>query len=391
MDFEPFGLHDWLVEHEERVKVSLAHSGILPLPARELGVDGDALLSGDLGYGPIPNDPKLGQRIASLYGLRDVVVTLAGSEANFLAFAATLKRGDKVVVERPTYSPLRAIPKALGCKVVEHPRTWANKLRLDLGKLDAQLKGAKLFVATNLNNPTGVGISTKELEELAQIAEKRKCLVLLDEAYRELAWEPPPVGALVSDRFLSTATLTKCWGLAGLRTGWLAGADKVLQRARVAKSYASISNPPIEQRLALAALDQRDALLARARRIRDANFAAVKGWLDGHAHLAWVQPDGGPICAPRLPKGVDDEAFARALVEQHSTLIAPGSRMGLKGHFRLGYGGHPDSIAPGLRNVDDTLGRMASKGKPRKAAPARAPAADDEDLLDHLSSSGGDV
>jgi aspartate/methionine/tyrosine aminotransferase len=362
MDFEPFALHDWLVAHEDTVKLSLAHSGMLSLPARELGIEPSTLLEGDLGYGHIPSDPRLPARIASIYGLRgdNVLATNAGSEANLLAFMATVKPGDKVVVERPTYGPLRGVPKAMGAKLVEHRRTWANKLRLDLGKLDDQLKGAKLLAVTNLNNPTGVGISPRELEELHGIAARRKCLVLVDEAYRELASAPVPVAATVGERFLSTTTLTKCWGLAGLRTGWLATQDeKLLQRARVARSYASIASPRIEQRLALAALDQRDRLLARARRIRDANFAVVERWMRAQPRLQWVKPDGGPICAPRLPDGVDDVAFATALVEQRDTLVAPGSTQGLGGHFRLGFGGDPAGLEPGLRNIHEVLSNAA--------------------------------
>lgn len=366
MDFEPFLLHDWLVAHEDRVKLSLAHSGIQSVPARELGIEPATLLDGDLGYGHIPTDPRLPARIASLYDLPQdgVIATNAGSEANLLALMATLKPGDKVVVERPTYAPLRNLPKALGAKVVEHKRTWKNKLRLDLGKLDEQLKGAKLFAFTNLNNPTGVGATQRDLEELHGIAARRKCWVLVDEAYRELAWQPPPVAATVGERFLSTATLTKCWGLAGLRTGWLAGPPSLLAKARVAKSYVSISNGPLEQRLALAALDQRERLLGRARRIRDANHAVLKAWMERQRLLTWVAPDGGPICAPRLPDGVDDVAFGRRLVAERDTLIAPGTTQGIEGHFRLGWGGDPAALEPGLRNIAEVLEAMAA-GKGR--------------------------
>lgn len=393
MEFEPFGLHDWLAEHEDRVKFLLAHSGVKSVTLRELGVDPKALAEGDLGYGPLPANPLLTAKVANTYGfpLDATLVTLAGSEADLLAFAATVKAGDTVVVENPTYPPLRAVPKALGCKVVLHQRTWKNGFKLDLAKLDEQLKGAKLFVLSNLNNPTGIGTSKRDLEELHLLAEKRKCHVLVDEAFRELAREPLPVAASLGPRFLSTNTLTKCYGLAGLRTGWLLGDPKLVARARVAKTYFSVGQPLLEQRLALVALDKRDQLLKRAAGIRDENFARVKAWMQGHQALQWVEPEGGLIGFPLLPKGVDDVAFARTLVEDRNTLVAPGTVQGLKGHIRIGFGGDPAHVTPGLRNLDEVLARETGQAPPRPPPKPAAAAEDDDRLEEHLGSKGGDV
>lgn len=373
MEFEPFGLHDWLAEHEERVKFLLAHSGVKSVTPRELGVDAEVLLKGDLGYGPLPANPALHQKVAQAFGMapEQTVVTLAGSEADLLGIWACVKPGDTVVVENPTYPPLRAIPKALGAKVVLHQRTWKNGFKLDFAKLGEQMKGAKLLVVSNLNNPTGIGSSKRELEELHVLAEKRKCRVLVDEAFRELARDPLPVAATLGPMFLSTGSLTKCYGLAGLRTGWLLGEAKVMQRARVAKATTSIGMPLLEQRIALLAMDKREWLLKRAAAIRDENLAKAQAWMHGHALLQWIPPEGGLICFPQLPKGIDDIAFGRHLAEDRNTLIAPGTLQGLPGHFRLGLGGEPTTFAAGLRNLDEVLAREA--GRPARDAPPPAP------------------
>lgn len=393
MEFEPFGLHDWLAEHEERVKFLLAHSGVKSVTLREVGVDPDSLAKGDLGYGPLPASPALIAKVAGIYGFREeqVLITLAGSEADLLGIWANVKPGDTVVVENPTYPPLRAVPKALGCKVVLHQRAMKNNFKLDFAKLDAQLKGAKLFVMTNLNNPAGMGTSRRELEELHVMAEKRKCMVLVDEAFRELARDALPVAASLGPRFLSTTSLTKCYGLAGLRTGWLLGDEKVVARARVAKTHTSIGQPALEQRIAIAALDRRDVLLKRAAQIRDENFAKAKAWMQGHALLTWVEPEGGLFGFPMLPKGVDDMHFGRTLAQDRNTLIAPGSLQGLKGHFRLGLGGDPAAFTSGLRNLDEVLAREAGRPASHAPPPASATGADDDLSEERLGGKGGDA
>lgn len=376
MDFEPFGLHDWLATHEGHVKFLLAHSGVRSMTLRELSQDADLLTKGDLGYGALPALPELLSKVASTFGVREeqALVTLAGSEADLLAVLATVNVGDKVVVENPTYPPLRAVPKALGAKVVLHQRTWKNDFHLDMVKLSEQLKGAKLFIVSNLNNPTGAAIPRRELEELHLLAVKRKCHVLVDEAFRELAFDPPPVAATLGDHFISTSSLTKCYGLAGLRTGWLLGAPALVAKARVAKTHLSIGQPILEQRLAIVALGKREQLLRRAAGIRDDNLARVKPWMAEHKLLQWIEPPGGLFGFPKLPEGVDDMDFARKLVEDRNTLIAPGTLQGLAGHFRLGFGGDPANLVTGLRNLDEVLAREA--GQPMRPPPPRPPLTD---------------
>jgi aspartate/methionine/tyrosine aminotransferase len=363
MEFEPFGLYDWLLRWEHDARHVLASSGMASHGTGDLGLDAKAL-EADLDYGPMPCEPELPRLIARAYGVREenVLVTLAGSEADALAIFSTVKPGDKVVVENPTYTPLRAVPKALGCRVELHQRTFKNGFRLDLGKLDAQLKGAKLLILSNVNNPTGVSTDPRELDELAALAEKRKVAVLVDEAFRELSFRPLPVAATLGERFLSAHTLTKCYGLGGARTGWLLASPKRIARALTAKKHLSLGHPVLEQRVAIAALQQRDRLLARGRRIRDANFAVLRKWMQGHRRLRWVEPDGAPICFPMLPKGTDDVAFATRLVEERGTLVGPGSLQGLKGHFRLGWGMLPGKLEPGLRQLDAALGAGGADG-----------------------------
>lgn len=356
MDFEPFGLNDWLTEHEHRVRHMLASSGFASVGTAELGVDLKAL-EGELGYGTLPVEPRLLSAIARACAMPEerTLATLAGSEADLLAFLAAVKPGDKVVVENPTYPPLRAVPKALGCRVRLHQRTWTNKFRLDLGKLDEQLKGARLFVMSNVNNPTGVGATERELQELHAIAARRRCMVLVDEAFREASFRPLPQAASLGERFASTGTLTKVYGLAGLRVGWLLGPKAFVDRARLAKQHTSLGLARLEQRIALAALEQRDQLVARAHRIRDANFAVLQPWMARHRQLRWVEPDGGPICFPKLPAGTDDHAFALRLVREHGTLVAPGRFQGMEGHVRLGWGQAPGVLEPGLQALDAVL------------------------------------
>jgi hypothetical protein len=358
MEFEPFGLYDWLKRYEDRpMKNVLAASAVKSVTLRELGA-GPELFEGELGqHMATPFHPKLHEAVARAYGfpLERVIITLAGSEADLLAIWSTVKSGDKVVAESPYYQPLRSVPKALGAKVVTHQRTLKNKFRLDLGRLEEQLKGARLLTIANLNNPTGVGVSRRELEELRDIAARRRCTVLVDEAFREMSFDAPPVAASLGDEFVSTNTLTKSYGLGGLRTGWLLGPPKLVARALTAKNHTSVGQPLLEQRLAMLALEKREWLLQRAHRIRDANAAAMRACLSRQTKAGWVEPDGGGPVALRLPAGTNDVRFSERLAEEHDTFVSPCSVQGLPGHLRIGLGSDTEHLPRGLAAIGALL------------------------------------
>ncbi|HVL86587.1 MAG TPA: aminotransferase class I/II-fold pyridoxal phosphate-dependent enzyme [Candidatus Thermoplasmatota archaeon] len=355
MQFPPFPLEEWLSRHEERARTVLAASGVAPLPVSELPGAGPA---GSFGYGEVPARSDLTEAIARAYGVTasEVLVTIGGSEADALVALALVEPGDRVIVETPTYPPLAAVPQALGARVEALPRRHGDGWRLDLDTLEAKLRqGARYVVLTNANNPTGAACDARALAAVHAMAQEAGAYVLVDEAFRELAFSDLPCARPLGERFVVTNTLTKSWGLPGLRVGWILGPAELVARCRRIKAYLTIANPPLDQAVALSALARRDAILARNRRLRDDGWRAVEAWLARQPRLACVRPSGGNTCAPRLPDGVDDVKFAERLLLEHDTLVAPGSFLGIPGHLRIGFARPRDEVERGLAAIDRLL------------------------------------
>jgi aspartate/methionine/tyrosine aminotransferase len=238
MRIEPFALERWFGKYEHDAEVMLAESGIRSLPASRFDTD-----PGDLGYViPTDGDPEFRTEVAARYGRSadEVVFTCGTQEANLLAMLATLDDEDHAVVVTPTYQSLHALPRSLASvSTVElTPPDW----NLDPDAVaEAVRPETKLVVVNNPNNPTGKYHSRETIDALYDLAADNDAHLLCDEVYRLLADEPiAPVGSMDS-RGISTTSLTKAHGLAGLRFGWLAGPPEIVEQARRWKDYTTIS------------------------------------------------------------------------------------------------------------------------------------------------------
>jgi len=354
----PFRLENWLAEHERTAECLLAHSGIAAASLADLGEG--TLAIADLDYGEVPNERDVARAIAGLHGAREenVLVTVGASEADLAVALALAGPGDEVVVERPTYWPLEGVPRALGAKVVPVARPFEDAFRLDPDAVRRAITPrTRLVSLASPNNPTGIVVPPRDLVAIAEAASEVGAVVLVDEVFRDLARKPTPTAFGLHPSIVVAGSLTKCLGLGGLRTGWIVAEEPLRAAFREAKALTTISNSPLLQRLALKAIERRAPLLARARAIRDENWRRLEKWLDGQSFFDWVEPDGGVAFAPRLPAGVDDEAFARRLLAGERTLVAPGTYFGLPGHLRLGFGAPPERFAEGLARLARFVGR----------------------------------
>ncbi len=354
MDIAPFGLERWFAEYEHEADLMLAESGIRSLPAAEFDLD-----PGELGYViPTNGDPALRESIGERYGRSadEVVCTVGTQEANLLAFLSLLDRGDHAVVVTPTYQALHAVPEAFAevSRVWLEPPDW----RLDPEAVaDAIRPATELVVLNNPNNPTGRYHPWSTIEAIYDHVVGAEAHLLCDEVYRLLADDPhPPVASL--ERGLSTTSLTKAFGLAGLRFGWLAGDATVVDAAWEWKDYTTISPSRVGQHVAKQALDREVELLGESRTLADRNRERVATFLDDHG-LDWLYPVGvnGFVT---IPDGFDgSEAFCRQFVEAESVVLAPGSAFGYDGFFRIGFGLPADRLDEGLTRLGRFLDRHA--------------------------------
>jgi len=345
MHVEPFGLERWFAEYEHEADIMLAESGIRSLPADRFDTD-----PGELGYViPTNGDPAFRVDVAARYGrgADEVLFTSGTQEANFLAFNALLSPGDHAVVVTPTYQALYAIPESLAAvdRVSLEPPTW----ELDVDAVaDAIRPETTLVVLNNPNNPTGRYHDAGTVRALYDLAADNDAYLLCDEVYRLLADDPLDPVASLGPHGISTSGLTKAYGLAGLRFGWLAGPEDVVERAWRLKDYTTISPSIFGQHVARQAMGAREATILRENRaLARENHGLVVEFLDEQG-LDWFDPVGvnGFVTVPGGFEG--STAFCRTVVEEASVVLAPGALFGFDDYFRIGFGLPTDELLEGL-------------------------------------------
>lgn len=345
MDVPPFELERWFARYEHEADLMLAESGIRSLEADRFDLD-----PGVFDYViPTNGDAEIRSTIADRYGLGpdDVLCTVGTQEANFLAFQSLLDRDDHVVVVTPTYQALHTLPDTIAdvTRVDLEPPDWT----LDVDAVaDAIEPETELVVLNNPNNPTGRYHAFETVEALYDLAVDADAYLLADEVYRLLSPDPLPPVASMGDRGISTSGLTKAYGLAGLRFGWLAGPSSVVERAWEWKDYTTISPSMIGQHVAKQALGDREAeILEENRRLAATNRGIVTDFLED-VGLSWYEPVGvnGFV---EIPEGYDgSRAFCRDVVETESVVLAPGEVFGFDDYFRIGFGLPTEDLEEGL-------------------------------------------
>ncbi|HEY4216209.1 MAG TPA: aminotransferase class I/II-fold pyridoxal phosphate-dependent enzyme [Gemmatimonadaceae bacterium] len=350
MHIADFALERYFAKWEFAVRHVLCASDIEPVGLSELLslADDDSRSRWDalrLGYTESLGLPALREEIAELYpGLgADDVMTFAGAEeAIFLGMHAMLQAGDHAVVVWPAYQSLHEVARSIGAAITFVPLD-PNGWTLDVNAVAAAMRPNTRVIVINFpHSPTGAQIDPEQFERLKTIAELHGVHLLSDEVYRllEHGTAPLPTAAAASDRGVSVGVMSKAFGLAGLRIGWLATRNASL-RARFAalKDYTTICNSAPSEILALTALRAKATLLQRARTIIADNLTVLDEFFRNHAdRVTWTSPRAGSVCFPKLRNGSVDE-FCAALVEREGVLLLPASQFGYPGnHFRLGYG-----------------------------------------------------
>jgi aspartate/methionine/tyrosine aminotransferase len=274
----------------------------------------------------------------------DVLATTGAAGALFIIATALLRREDHLVVIRPNYATNLETPKAIGCQVSYVDLAFEEGFRVDPERVAAAVTPAtRLISITCPHNPTGVMLSEPELRRLVQVAATHGCRLLVDETYRDLSLEGRlPVAASLGDHVISVASLSKAYGVPGIRCGWLVTRDPALQELFLAaREQIGICGSVIDEWVAEQVMEQREALLAATlaemRRRRD----MVSDWIAGEDLLEWVKPSGGVVCFPRMksepPGGTD--AFYRRLLEENGAYVGPGHWFEMPDrYFRVGYG-----------------------------------------------------
>lgn len=365
-----FVMERWQSHHENEVEFNLAESGVQPITLAELqdmaGVDPvDTLLS----YGHTDGSPLLRERIAAMYPgaeAANVMATVGSAEANFLAMWRLVEPGDRVVVVRPTYEQTTGLASGLGAHVesvwLEEDRGWQPAAG---AAADAIQPGTRVVVVTNPNNPTAHPLAEAAIAEIVEAAERVGAWILSDEVYAggELSGEPTPSLWGRTDRVLVSASLSKAYGLPGLRLGWLVAPTGFREELWARKDYTTIALSPLCDRLGAAALEPavRARLLDRGRAILRENLGILETWAGGHAGvLRFARPRAGAVAFFHYDLPIGSTEMAERLLAEQRVLIVPGDQFGLDYHFRIGYGYTSPPLAPGLERLSRMIESLAA-------------------------------
>ena len=316
-------------------RYGLASSGVADCALADLDLALDDLaLHGPNSYGYVP----LVERIASRFAIDTThVVTAAGASfANHLAMAAILNPGDEVLVEDPTYELLLSTLGYLQADIRPVVRRPADDWSLDADAVAASLtQRTRLVVLTNLHNPTGALADEAAIEAIARAADKVGALVLIDEVYLELMFRSGKAHTAFrpEGNIVVTSSLTKAYGLSGLRCGWILAPTLLAQKMRRLNDLFASLPPHMAERMSVIAFDRLPALRTRANTMIDANRAAYRELLGGHPGLDQVIFDQGTTVFPRLTAGDGDDFFER-LMTRFDTSVVPGRFFGRHGRER---------------------------------------------------------
>lgn len=347
-----FELLDFLVSNAPRAKHDLAQSNLPAFPLDKLGFPEDL----DLSWAYASGSPELRNAVARASGVNEeqVIVTQGASEANFLVGMALLESGSRVLVERPYYEPLWKSFLVAGAQVSFLPRPFEDGFAISIDRMSRSMpEDTRLVVFTNLYNPGGVAIERRMLVDLAALAEDRGFYILVDEVFREAAFEKaPPCAATLSERVIVTSSPSKFYGLGGLRIGWCVASEEILGRIKGVKNFTTVAPSIVSDALALKALKAREEIVRRNRELIGRNRRLTEEWIEAQPRIEWVPPLGY-VSFPWFHGDVD--RLASVALDGWGTLIAPGRFFGEDDHFRLCFGMETPKLEAGLAGLDRAL------------------------------------
>ena len=313
-----------------------------------------------LGYTEARGLPVLREQIVnSLYPNLNSkqILCFAGAEDGIFCSLHTLcEPGDHVIVLTPCYQSLMEIPKLKGATITTIPLDEANDWRISLKDIEGAIQSNTKCIVINFpHNPSGQVITQEELS--ARVSKCKQCDLWLfsDEVYRLLGkpnkpWAEP--AAEIYSKAVSLGVMSKAYGMAGLRIGWIACQNsELLEKIEYIKHYTSICNSAPAEIISLIALKNKDLILAKNNQIVSENLALLDHFVDEYRHLfSWVRPQGGCVGFIKYKGRESIDDFSERLVKEKGVLLMPASIYDFESqHFRIGFG---------RKNMPDALGKV---------------------------------
>jgi aspartate/methionine/tyrosine aminotransferase len=339
-------------------RFNLASSDMLHFPLAELPVKLQGLeINGPGGYG---NRPLLNS-IAGVCNVtpENIVTSFGTSLANHIAMAAVIQPGDEVLIEEPVYELLTSTLGYLGARVTSFPRRFEQQFVIDPDEVKhAMTSKTKLIVITNLHNPSSAYTNEETLKEIGKYAERVGARVLVDEVYLNSMFEEKPRSAFhLGNQFITTNSLTKVYGLSGLRCGWILAEPPLAEKMWRLTDLFHSSSVHVAEQLSVIAFNNIHRLTTRARTLLEANQKILNDFFASRNDLLSIRHEHGLVSFPKLRSG-NVESFCRLLREKYETTVVPGKFFNMPEHFRMSIGKERGELEEGIARLSSALDEL---------------------------------
>jgi aspartate/methionine/tyrosine aminotransferase len=355
MKFNKVEYIEWF-KRKPKATYDLCRSGVENISMKDLMIDFDSLeISGEHdGYGYSP----LIASVASKYKTSpdSIILTQGASHAIFVVCAALIDKGE-VIVEKPVYGPLVDVPEALGARIIFSDRQFTGKYRFESGKISLLVSSnTQLILLTNPHNPSGVYLTDSDLSEIIDVSEKYNIPVIIDEIYLDFLEDSDERSSFgLSKNIIVISSLTKVYGLGGLRCGWIAAHPDLIRVMRPLIDYTIVEGVFPGEQISAQVFSQIEEIKAKKQKRLAENIQLMREFFLGEKNLTWIEPPGGVICFPKIEADVSGDDLASILKDKYDTAIVPGSFFRAPQHIRLGFDLEKELLKKALGNIQDAI------------------------------------
>lgn len=369
MKIKDFGVEIWMNLYENNCTYNLAETCVESLTVDELlECSGEKdqivkeIIDMQLNYGDIEGSERLRKGICTLYdnmSIENITITHGAAGANDLSIFSIVEKGDNVVSVLPTYQQHYSIPEALGVEVRILQLKEENNFLPDIGELKKIVdKNTKLICINNPNNPSGALMDEELLKKIVEVAKINDSYILCDEAYRGLNHEGDYFEKSIVDlydRGIGTSSMSKTFSLAGIRIGWVAANEEVIELVNRRRDYNIISCGKIDDRLATVAIENKEKILKRNHEIVRSNIKILDEWIENEPLISYVKPKAGTTAFLKYDLDIPSEEFCKDLLEKKGVMLVPGIALDMEGYLRIGYAYSPSNLKVGLGKFSEYL------------------------------------
>jgi len=370
--FQPFEMERFMSVYEMAVDYNLSESGVHPMLLRELLAleEGslEKMLEVELNYSHANGNPELRENIAAMYHgatKENVLVTVGAIEANFNALTTILSAGEEMVLMLPNYMQVWGVAKNHGIKIktfsLDQEKNWAP----DLDALERIVsQDTRLIAICNPNNPTGYILTEPEMDAIVKMADGVGAWILADEVYagaEQVTDIQTPSFYGRYEKVIAVGSMSKAYGLPGLRTGWAVGPVDMIDQIWARHEYTTLSAAMLSNTLAALALSEtvRPRIIQRTRDYIRKGYPLLVDWMESHGDLfSALQPQAAAIAFVQYKMDINSTDFVMKLLKEKSVLIIPGDHFGMDGYLRISYGLPQDYLMGGLTRISELIAEL---------------------------------